>query len=392
MRQFRKKKTRKTRKQSHNKTLTKSLNNLTYLPKYKNIYINESLYNLNKTSNNDILNELITNIIDFRKSLMNEETQKSFSLLNISSNYMLFHYIEKNLIEISYLPDVKTRNTKILLLYKWYKDILQKRNSIKKMEKKSYLESNVNYNIESDHINNEYTNNNDNEYNNESKRLQNEMNEKERIKNILNKKSSFSSEILNKSKKNKSNDDNLNNWNFMTHLYSKKKCSNNLSTIEKNSSSLFLNYIKKEEKQKNKNIILPSLASDLKYSYSYYKPIKSQKSFEIENKIIQSKYKLLAEKRSLESINKTINEFGINRAKLKENINNKHEIKNLIKMYVNNQDKEGLNITSPLLKKYLVKKKEILSKPVCTKREREQSTNKIRNFSTSNILEKYRKK
>ena len=153
---------------------------------------------------------------------MNEETQKSFSLLNISSNYMLFHYIEKNLIEISYLPDVKTRNTKILLLYKWYKDILQKRNSIKKMEKKSYLESNVNYNIESDHINNEYTIINDNEYNNESKRLQNEMNEKERIKNILNKKSSFSSEILNKSKKNKSNDDNLNNWNFMTHLYSKK--------------------------------------------------------------------------------------------------------------------------------------------------------------------------
>ena len=179
---------------------------------------------------------------------------------------------------------------------------------------------------------------------------------------------------------------------FYDSFIFQKKCSNNLSTIEKNSSSLFLNYIKKEEKQKNKNIILPSLASDLKYSYSYYKPIKSQKSFEIENKIIQSKYKLLAEKRSLESINKTINEFGFNRAKLKENINNKHEIKNLIKMYVNNQDKEGLNITSPLLKKYLVKKKEILSKPVCTKREREQSTNKIRNFSTSNILEKYRKK
>ena len=89
--------------------------------------------------------------------------------------------------------------------------------------------------------------------------------------------------------------------------------------------------------------------------------------------------KLLSEKRNIENINQKINEF----AKLKENINNKYEIKKLITMYVNNRINEGLNITSPLLKKYITKKKIILSKPI--KNEKVLHINK--NNSSGNILE-----
>ena len=387
MKRLRKRKNRKTRKEKHNDLLNKSSSDLNYLSKYRNLYINESLLKFNENSEDEMLNELITNIIDFRKSIKDDviKAQKFLPFSNISSNFMLFHYIEKNLIEISYLPDIKTRNSKILKLYKWYKDILEKRNSIKNITKKSYIEPNVIYDLKS--IKNESTINNDNEYNNESSnnnQNQEELKDEVKSKILLYKKTSIPPNIIKKLKRIRNNNKEMNNWDFMTHLYSKKNCSNNLSTIEKNSSSIFSDNIKKEENESNKKTVLPSLAPDLKYSYSYHKPFQSLKSFDIENKIIQSKYKLLAEKRSLENINQTINGFGISRAKLKENINNKHEIKNIIKMYVNNQDEEGLNITSPLLKKYKITKKEILPKPIKIKSD----INKKRNYSTSNILEK----
>lgn len=199
----------------------------------------------------------------------------------------------------------------------------------------------------------------------------------EKIKPSKNKRALSSSVIT----RNSSSTSGNSNWDFMTYLYSNKNCLNS-SNNERNSISINSEHIKNEEKD-IKKIIFPIIPKELKYSYSYYRPCPSHKSIEIEDKIIQSKMKLLSEKRNIENINQKINEFGFQRAKLKENINNKYEIKKLITMYVNNRINEGLNITSPLLKKYITKKKIILSKPI--KNEKVLHINK--NNSSGNILE-----
>ena len=60
--------------------------------------------------------------------------------------------------------------------------------------------------------------------------------------------------------------------------------------------------------------------------------------------------RLQAEKRAQEEIKSQIEQMGMARAKYKEGVNNKYEIKSIINMYVENND-----FSSPLLKKYKLK-------------------------------------
>ena len=66
-----------------------------------------------------------------------------------------------------------------------------------------------------------------------------------------------------------------------------------------------------------------------------------------ENDILKTKMKLQAEKRSQEEIKTQIEKIGMMRAKYKEGINNKYEIKKVIDMYVRTNE-----FSSPLLQKY----------------------------------------
>ena len=342
---------------------------------YKEIYINESLYNFNKNSKNELLNELINNLIEFRKLYFDIETNnKSLTLSYILSNYLFYHNLEKNLIEITYLPE-NTRNEKILSLYKWYKNTLNKNNCLKNINLKLQKEPNI---ISCNKFDNESHDNNiitekNNKVDNINNKSENNK-QKEKLKKSIKK-----IRILSTKSKKRETEMNRNKkvgWDFMTHLYTKINCSNS-ATIPKSDNSYMTDNIQKEEKE----VFLPKVGSSSKFSYSYNKPCLSCKNIEFENKIIKNKYQLLAEKRSLESIDNAINEFGINRAKLKENINNKQEIKKLIKMYVNNESGQhlNLNITSPLLKKY----KKILIKPILKEKEK-----LFKNNSMINIFEK----
>ena len=336
--------------------------------KYKEQFINDYLDEFSKKSNNELLKELTSNLIKFRKLCINQKSNKSLPLSDISSNYLLFHHLEKNLIEITYLPRVEIQNEKIKILYEWYRKILDKNLSLKKIMPKSYSELNL--------INNkQYINDKNNEI--IEKENINKIEKIEKINPSKNKRVLSSSVIT----QNSSSTNGNSNWDFMTYLYSNKNCLNS-SNNQRNSSAINSEHIKNEEKD-IKKIIFPIIPQELKYSYSYYHPCPCHKSIEIEDKIIQSKMKLLSEKRNIENINQKINEFGFQRAKLKENINNKYEIKKLITMYVNNHINEGLNVTSPLLKKYITKKKIILSKPI--KNEKVLYINK--NNSSGNILD-----
>ena len=66
-----------------------------------------------------------------------------------------------------------------------------------------------------------------------------------------------------------------------------------------------------------------------------------------ENNILKTKMKLQAEKRSQEEIKTQIEKIGMMRAKYKEGINNKYEVKKVIDMYVRTNE-----FSSPLLQKY----------------------------------------
>ena len=73
----------------------------------------------------------------------------------------------------------------------------------------------------------------------------------------------------------------------------------------------------------------------------------------MENKIIREKNKLLSLKRNQEEIKEKLKEFSLFRAKFKENFNNKFEMKNLLNLYVNQND-----LSSFILKKYKNEEKE----------------------------------
>ena len=70
----------------------------------------------------------------------------------------------------------------------------------------------------------------------------------------------------------------------------------------------------------------------------------------VENKIIKNKMENLREKRSAEEINEKMDIYGYQKAKLKESIVNKYEIRDIINMYANSN-----NFNSRLLEKYKYK-------------------------------------
>ena len=101
---------------------------------------------------------------------------------------------------------------------------------------------------------------------------------------------------------------------------------------------------------KESGLYFPPLNRETKFSYSYNRPPYNYSSMVVEKKIKDSKLKLVAEKRGQEEINEHLEKFGVERAKYKENMNNKYELKSIINMYVNSHD-----FNSPLLEKYKIK-------------------------------------
>jgi hypothetical protein len=97
----------------------------------------------------------------------------------------------------------------------------------------------------------------------------------------------------------------------------------------------------------------PKINRETKFSYSFNRPPYEYYSINVENKIINSKMKNAAEKRNAEEMGQKINIYGYQKAKLNENIINKYELKDVIKMYANSND-----FDSNILQKYKSKKKE----------------------------------
>ena len=345
-----------------------------YFIKYKDKYINESLLDFSKKEKNSFLSELIHNLLNFRKKCLKQKKLDNKERINIAANYLLFHKIEKCLIEISYMSNKQHRDNKIELLYNWYKNILNKNKTLKIIKSKLFKYDNEKINLNDENKttsnknletkgeiintiikNKEETNIDKNkETIKEKPQLDKKDNKKiiiptkPEIKKNINIPKNISSEssckkhhlFLSSTTPQKS-DISLNkknfSKNFITPLALKKNCAS-IKNIPRSNSELVLSsfYTQKNEKKN----IFPEIKNNITIN-------------KVEKNIIDSKFKSLGEKRNMEEINESLKVFGISRAKFKENLNNKYEMKELINMYVN-ENKNNIDIKkSKLLKKYI---------------------------------------
>ena len=297
--------------------------------KYKDKYINESLLIFSKKEKNNKLNESINNIMDFRKKCINQEENNNKIRNIVISNYLFFHDVEKCLIEISYLTQKELRDKKIEELYSWYKNIINKNTTLKRMKSKSYRAPKEKYNFDE-----EKEINKDNKDNNnmiEKKELSESFRRNQRLRLYLSSAKIQNSDLIVNTKNNFS-------WNFVTRLNIKRKCTGNQNYPRTNSeiiSSLFNTH---KQIKTIKSNFFPKIEKNMK---------------SLEKEINNSKQKMISEKRNLEEVNLNLNLFGKSRAKFTENINNKYEMKELIKYYVNENETDINNFKKKSNKKII---------------------------------------
>ena len=360
-------------------------------------YLSQLLLDFNNSEENKQLEEMLTDLEFFHKEYNEYKKQNKISSEDDNSNntvkMAIFNSLEKNLIEISYLSNKEIRTNRIESLYLWYKKRKKINEDLKRINIKSYKEK--------DEINDldllEEAKNHQNESNNiDSKKIifkkLNHRNEDLINKKMINdyQHKALSQSLIEKkmfeqrnSIKTIDNDipkptqtsilaktysilhsQDYSRGDFST-FYSNKN-GTNIATLRKTHKSRselnFIDQVRGGESEENffpkynkeSGLYFPPLNRETKFSYSYNRPPYNYTSIVVEKKIKDNKLKLVAEKRGQEEINKHLEKFGIERAKYKENMNNKYELKSIINMYVNSHD-----LNSPLLEKYKIKEKNI---------------------------------
>ena len=352
----------KSKTQKHNSNITKK-------------FLSQTLYKLNSEERNSYL-DIMLNDLAFYKYQRSQSLFKNTIDTDISSpENFLYNFLEKYLMEVSYITDKEKREEKIRKIYEWYKEKKKFEKDMKTINYKSYKERN-----EVDE--NEYlltkkeskfkTLDNDNNHRNIgliNKKMLEEYERKKMNKPFWALKKAISSQTLSFQGNNTlmtSTSLSRNNYEKvdLNSIYSSTKGTNvptkknyiqeTSSFIDKPEGGLMeKDYIKSDKSNTNENIFLPPVNRETKFSYSYFRPMYDLNSIYLENKIIKEKNRLLSLKRNQEEIKEKLKEYSLFRAKFKENLNNKFEMRNLLNLYVNQN-----NLSSFLLKKYKVEEKE----------------------------------
>ena len=348
--------------QKHNNPYVEYFNKLE-----KNNFVSDLLLNFQKKENNSRLDTLIRALMNFRKECENSKIFFRLTQHTCTFRHIMFHFIEKNLIEISYLVNKKTRISRINKLYLWYIDKLNCHDDLKKIANRTYDEP---YEIVDPPL--------ISPKNKETSTTCIKCEKKHRKRDLIPihkmneykiKQVDRNNPILYEQQENENENININMprtienrfYNNMIknepHHFYTKKFGKSLCTVNRNQ-----NISQTPTVRDIKNNIInnsPKINKEIKASYSVYRPKNEYEYSYLEKEIINNKIKALAEERSQQEIFDMLKNFGMQRAKYKESINNKNEIKNVISMYVNSQQKE---LISPLFDKYkfkLYKKKDI---------------------------------
>ena len=103
-------------------------------------YISQILFSFNITEQNPDLDIMISELANFRRqSHQNKEKNKGKQDAPSSKN-SLFHFLEKNLLEISYISNKEKRYERIKKLHEWFKNKQKYDEDIKTITMKTYKE------------------------------------------------------------------------------------------------------------------------------------------------------------------------------------------------------------------------------------------------------------
>ena len=351
---------------------SKNLNQQTNI---KDKFISETLIKLNDEEKNTYLNIMIGELSLYKYEKSEAISRNSMNAGISSSKNLLYNFLEKYLMEISYITDKEKRDDKIREVYEWYKEKKKLGKDLQTLTYKSYKDKNEvdeqEYLLTKQQTVSKIM---DFEKNHRNMKLINKKMlddyERKKVKkpfwalkkaiqfqtasslgtNTITSSTNFSGNTFDKID--------------LSSLYSYSKGTNNITRqnklIETSSfidkpegGTLEKDYLQSNSQNFEENIFLPNVNKEPKFSYSYLRPLYDLNNIYLENKIIEEKNKLLNLKREQEEIKEKMKEYCLFRAKFKENLNNKYEMKNLLNMYANDN-----NLSSILLKKYKIKEKE----------------------------------
>ena len=384
------------------------------LLKEESKYIAKILLNFNIYEKNKKLEEMLSDLELFRKEFKENQEKNPLNIeTDINSTNttkaLIYNALEKNLIEISYITNKEIRSNRINTLYLWYKKRNQISDDLKKINAKTYKEI--------DEIDEEFIKN--------EEQLENEQNKKPNKKKLLKKLNPRNEELINKKmledyqRKNLSKsimenkikytrNENISEkstesgkmaktisvmpsqdfWKGDFSTFYSYKNGTNLATLRRNNKignqDNFMEQVKGGNHENNffptfnkKGLYFPPLSKETKFSYSYQRPEYNYNNLVIENNIKENKLKVLSEKRSQEELKEQLDKFGMKRAKYKEDMNNKYELKSVINMYVNSHE-----FNSPLLEKYKIKDNSQKNKKIIYLSNLHQTMNKpLTNFT-----------
>ena len=338
-------------------------------------FLSQTLYKLNSEERNSYLDIMLNDLAFYKykrsESLSNKTIDEDIS----SPENFLYNFLEKYLMEISYITDKGKRDEKIRKIYEWYKEKKKFEKDMKTINYKSYKERNEVDEKDFSLKKNEKkfktvdTDNNHRNIGLINKKMLEEYERKKISKPFWALKKAISSQGLSFQGNNTlMTSTSLSRNTFgkgdLISIYSSQKGTNvttkknyNFETssyIDKPEGGLMeKDYIKSDKDNISENVFLPPVNRETKFSYSYLRPMYDLNAIYLENKIIKEKNKMLSLKRNQEEIKEKLKEYSLFRAKFKENLNNKFEMKNLLNLYVNQN-----NLSSFLLKKYKIEEKE----------------------------------
>ena len=363
-------------------------------------YVNQIVLNFSEKEKNKRFDELISDLEIFKQFYrQNLEKIKLESERNYSSLYntklLIYNVLEKNMVEISCLSNKDVRINRINNLYNWYKEKMKINEDLRRINQKSYKDVNEVIDEDLNDLENQKEQNDNNKLIGKDFEIDPHRNEEIIDKKIVN---DYQRKVLSKNLEerfhkiqNNENDETNNEINIKDDgelaktLLSLKnqefsgggtystfysyKFGTNATSFGKFSQTDndFPNFRETAKGGRQENSFFPSynkatktyyppIVSETKFSYSYNRPEYNFENMTLENKIIKSKMKILAEKRAQEEIKSQIELMGKTRAKYIEQVNNKYEIRNVVDMYSKLND-----FSSPLLQKYKLRESKSMS-------------------------------
>ena len=363
-------------------------------------YVNQIVLNFSEKEKNKRFDELISDLEIFKQFYrQNLEKIKLESERNYSSLYntklLIYNVLEKNMVEISCLSNKDVRINRINNLYNWYKEKMKINEDLRRINQKSYKDVNEVIDEDLNDLENQKEQNDNNKLIGKDFEIDPHRNEEIIDKKIVN---DYQRKVLSKNLEerfhkiqNNENDETNNEINIKddgelaktllslknqefsgggtySTFYSYKFGTNATSFGKfRQTDNDFPNFRETAKGGRQENSFFPSynkatktyyppIVSETKFSYSYNRPEYNFENMTLENKIIKSKMKILAEKRAQEEIKSQIELMGKIRAKYIEQVNNKYEIRNVVDMYSKLND-----FSSPLLQKYKLRESKSMS-------------------------------